>query len=354
MDRRVTTDFPSVMNLAAADDDISSERYFDDGCDADHNPQDIAEEEISVTPSTAEEDAINEGDDGTAATEDDEITVTSASSSETCTNVVTQRRVHFDETVAIGSIPLLEEYTPAELEAMYYSHVEEDNLRAEAKYVVKSIRMARMQEATGHPTAAFTRILEDDNDDYCPRGLENYLRTREEKRVRKAEAKDVIYSVLLAQEEQWETIHGAHDDHREEAHNILAVASATRSRRSRATAIEMAVQDQEEVRQMIKMEEKERREREQQQKEAEQLQQEKALPTETTDTTNKPTRGKAARRMSAAASNIASKVVRKASSSIIPNSTTRRRKTAAAAMVATATSAGNGKAIHGSPRAACA
>ena len=353
MDRRVTTDFPSVMNLAAADDDISSERYFDDGCDADHKPQDIADEEISA-PSTAEEDAINEEDDGTAATEDDEITITSASSSVSCSNVVTRRRVHFDETIAIGSIPLLEEYTPAELEVMYYSHVEEDNLRAEAKYVVKSIRMARMQEATGHPTAASTRILEDDNDDYCPRGLENYLRTREEKRVRKAEAKDVIYSVLLAQEEQWEAIHGAHDDHREEAQNILAVASVTRSRRSRATAIEMAVQDQEEVRLMIKMEERERREREQQQKEAEQLQQETALPTDTTDTTNKPTRGKAARRMSAAASNIASKVVRKASSSIIANSTTRRRKTAAAAMVATATSAGNGKAIHGSPRAACA
>ena len=353
MDRRVATDFPPVMNLAADDDDISSERYFDDGCDADHKPQDIADEEISA-PSTAEEDAINEEDDGTAATEDDEITITSASSSVSCSNVVTRRRVHFDETIAIGSIPLLEEYTPAELEVMYYSHVEEDNLRAEAKYVVKSIRMAQMQEATGHPTAASTRILEDDNDDYCPRGLENYLRTREEKRVRKAEAKDVIYSVLLAQEEQWETIHGAHDDHREEAHNILAVASVTRSRKSRAAAIEMAVQDHKEVRLMIKIEERERREREQQQKEAEQLQQETALPTDTTDTTNKPTRGKAARRMSAAASNIASKVVRKASSSIIPNSTTRRRKTAAAAMVATATSAGNGKAIHGSARAACA
>ena len=344
MDRRVTADFPTLTTFAAnaADEDDSSQRYFDDGCD----DGDIANEEISATSPNAEEDATNDGDDdGTAATDNEEISI--ASSTPSCTS--TRRRVHFDETVAIGSIPLLEEYTPAELEAMYYSTVDEDNLRAEAKYIVKSIRMARMQKANGHPTAASTRILEGDHDDYCSRGLENYLRTKEEKRTRKADARGVILSVLLAQEEQWEALYGAHEDHRQEAHSILAVASVTRSRRSRAAAIEVALQDEEEVCQMIEMEERERHDREQKE---EVQQQDKALPNDTTNT-SKPTRGKAARRMSAAASNIASKVVRKASSSIIVNGSTRRRKTTAA-MAVTATSAGNGKALHESARAACA
>lgn len=321
MDRRVTADFPALTTFAtnAADEEDSSQRYFDDGCD----DGDIANEEISATSPNAEEDATNDDDDdGTAATDNDEISI--ASSTPSCTR--TRRRVHFDETVAIGSIPLLEEYTPAELEAMYYSTLDEDNLRAEAKYIVKSIRMARMQKVNGHPTAASTRILEGDHEDYCPRGLENYLLTKEEKRVRKAEARGVILSVLLAQEEQRESLYGAHEDHRKEAQSILAVASVTRSRRSRATAIEVALQDEEEVRKMIEIEERERCDREQ--KEDEQ-QQDKALPNDTTNTNNttKPIRGKAARRMSAAASNIASKVVRKASSSIIVNDSTRRRKT---------------------------
>lgn len=324
-------------STSSADDSCQRFYFYNGGEDIDAHANDsmrgiVEEKHAPTSPTCSFTSPINDGKD-------------------TAKTTATRRRVRFDETVAIGSIPQLVEYSPAELESMYYSNLEENNLRAEAKYIVKSIRMARMQEATGRSTAASTRILEDDGSDgdgeYCPRGLENYLRTREEKRERKAEAKDLAYSVLLAQEEQWDALFAAAADEDEDnaltsytekdleaAQNAIAMESVTRSRRSRAAAIEMALQDEDEVRQMILEEDRERRARldAQQQQEEEQESAERAHP--------KPAKGRATRRMSSAASTIASKVVRRASSSV------NRRRTAAE--VITTAAAG------GSARATCA
>eukprot|EP00563_Minutocellus_polymorphus_P021557 CAMPEP_0197733974 /NCGR_PEP_ID=MMETSP1434-20131217/44184_1 /TAXON_ID=265543 /ORGANISM="Minutocellus polymorphus, Strain CCMP3303" /LENGTH=414 /DNA_ID=CAMNT_0043321375 /DNA_START=74 /DNA_END=1318 /DNA_ORIENTATION=- len=332
-----------VVGASSCSEEIADTSYqrcyfYNGGEDADVHANDsmrgiVEEVEATTSPTCSSTCPINDGKD-------------------TAKTTVTRRRVRFNETVAIGSIPQLVEYSPAELESMYYSHLEENNLRAEAKYIVKSIRMARMQEATGRSTAASARILEDDGSDgdgeYCPRGLENYLRTREEKRERKAEAKDLAYSVLLAQEEQWDALFAAAADEDEDnaltsytekdleaAQNAIAMESVTRSRRSRAAAIEMALQDEEDVRQMILEEDRERRARldAQQQQEEEQESTEQAHP--------KPARGKATRRMSSAASTIASKVVRRASLSV------NRRRTASVVVITTA-------AAGGSARATCA
>jgi len=345
-----------VVGASSCSEEIADTSYqrcyfYNGGEDADVHANDsmrgiVEEVEATTSPTCSSTCPINDGKD-------------------TAKTTVTRRRVRFNETVAIGSIPQLVEYSPAELESMYYSHLEENNLRAEAKYIVKSIRMARMQEATGRSTAASARILEDDGSDgdgeYCPRGLENYLRTREEKRERKAEAKDLAYSVLLAQEEQWDALFAAAADEDEDnaltsytekdleaAQNAIAMESVTRSRRSRAAAIEMALQDEEEVRQMILEEEKERRarlhalEEERKQRARLHVQQQQEEEQESTEQAHpKPARGKATRRMSSAASTIASKVVRRASLSV------NRRRTASVVVTTTA-------AAGGSARATCA
>ena len=226
-------------------DDVSCQRFFAD--------QDDEEEKASASPTASLNDNSQNGGDiyKHILLNDDTLDATSAATSA----APTRRKVTFDETIAIGSIPTLAEYSTTELQALYYSDVEEDKLRSEAKYVVKAIRLARMQNANGRTTAATGRILEGKGDgEYCPRGLENYLLAKGEKRARKAEARDHAGAVFLAQEEHAETDLDA-------TRTAVAAASAAHSRRARATAIELALQDEEEVRQMAPVGEWERRDR---------------------------------------------------------------------------------------------
>merc|ERR1719183_1995106 len=215
---------PSISASSSEDseeiiaDDVSFHRFFAD--------QDDEEEETSASPTASLNDNSQNGGDiyKHILLNDDTLDATLAATSA----APISRKVTFDETVAIGSIPTLAEYSTTELQALYYSDVEEDKLRSEAKYVVKAIRLARMQHANGRTTAATGRILEGKGDgEYCPRGLENYLLAKREKRARTADA----------------------------------AASADHSRRARATAIELALQDEEEVRQMAPVGEWERRDR---------------------------------------------------------------------------------------------
>ena len=226
-------------------DDVSCQRFFAD--------QDDEEEKASPSPTASLNDNSQNGGDiyKQILLNDDTLDATLAATSA----APISRKVTFDETVAIGSIPTLAEYSATELQALYYSDVEEDKLRSETKYVVKAIRLARKQHANGRTTAATGRILEGKGDEeYCPRGLENYLLAKGEKRARKAEARDHAGAVFLAQEEHAETDLDA-------TRTAVAAASADHSRRARATAIELALQDEEEVRQMAPVGEWERRDR---------------------------------------------------------------------------------------------
>ena len=78
--------------------------------------------------------------------------------------------------------------------------------------------------------------------------------TKGEKRARKAEVRDHAGAVFLAQEEHAEADLDA-------ARTAVAAASAAHSRRARATAVELALQDVEEVRQMAPVGQWERRDR---------------------------------------------------------------------------------------------
>ena len=237
---RVRRSLPSIDSASgsSSSEEESCQRFFADQEE---------EEEVTTSPSAALNDSAHD-------------TISALAFTSAAASSPTRRKVTFDETVAIGSIPTLAEYSPAELQALYYSDVEEDKLRSEAKYVVKAIRVARMQHANGRATAATARILEgkDDDGEYCPRGLENYLLPKGEKRARKAEARDHAIAVFLAQEE-----HAADEADLDAAARAAAIAaaSAAHSRRARAAAIEMAPRDEEEVRQMAPVGEWERRDR---------------------------------------------------------------------------------------------
>jgi len=233
-----------VRSLPSIDSASGSSSSEEESCQRFFADQE-EEEEVTTSPSAALNDSAHD-------------TISALAFSSSSAAAPTRRKVTFDETVAIGSIPTLAEYSPAELQALYYSDVEEDKLRSEAKYVVKAIRVARMQHANGRATAATARILEgkDDDGEYCPRGLETYLLAKGEKRARKAEARDHAIAVFLAQEE-----HAEADLDAAAREAAIAAASAAHSRRARAAAIEMALRDEEEVRQMAPVGEWERRDR---------------------------------------------------------------------------------------------
>lgn len=150
-----------------------------------------------------------------------------------------QRSVHFYETVAIGSIPTLDEYSEDELTYMFYSREEEQAMRSEAKTIVRALR------ATSSLLYPNQHSL--DNDDYCARGLENYLLPREEKGARRILAKEHIYSVIKAQHimkmENGEQ--GCVDD------NALAMISLRSSHGFRDVAMERAANDEAEVKLML-------------------------------------------------------------------------------------------------------
>ena len=155
-------------------------------------------------------------------------------------NTNPQRSVHFYETVAIGSIPTLDEYSEPELASLYYSHEEEQALRSEAKSIVRALR------ATS--TLPYPNQHSLDNDDYCARGLENYLLPREEKRARRILTKEHIYSVIEAQHiiKMEGTGQGVDDNALD-----LAMISLRSSHGFRDVAMERAAKDEAEVKLII-------------------------------------------------------------------------------------------------------
>lgn len=156
------------------------------------------------------------------------------------TDTKSQRTVHFYETVAIGSIPTLDEYSEVELTSMYYSHDEEQALRSEAKTIVRALR------ATSTLPCPNQNSL--DNDDYCARGLENYLLPREEKRARRILAKEHIYSIIEAQHIMKMEGDGQGVD---DSALDLAMISLRSSHGFRDVAMERAAQDETDVKLML-------------------------------------------------------------------------------------------------------
>ena len=155
-------------------------------------------------------------------------------------NTNPQRSVHFYETVAIGSIPTLDEYSESELASLYYSHEEEQALRSEAKSIVRALRAT---SSLPHPHQHSL-----DNDDYCARGLENYLLPREEKRARRILAKEHIYSIIEAQH----IMKMEGDDQGVDDNALdLAMISLRSSHGFRDVAMERAAKDEAEVKLII-------------------------------------------------------------------------------------------------------
>lgn len=148
-----------------------------------------------------------------------------------------KRSIHFHETVAIGSIPTLDEYSHAELLSMYYSHKEEQVLRSQTKSIVRVLRAA---SSLPHPDQPHI-----DDNIYCARGLENYLLPTEEKRARRVMSKEHIYSVIEAQHVMTMEQEEGSDD------NALAMISLRSSHQFREVAIDRAAGDEAEVKLML-------------------------------------------------------------------------------------------------------
>ena len=154
-------------------------------------------------------------------------------------NTNPQRSVRFYETVAIGSIPTLDEYSEAELASLYYSHEEEQALRSEAKSIVRALR------ATSSLPYPNKHSLDND---YCARGLENYLLPREEKCARRILAKEHIYSIIEAQHiMKMDGVDQGVDDNALD----LAMISLRSSHGFRDVAMERAAKDEAEVKLII-------------------------------------------------------------------------------------------------------
>ena len=140
--------------------------------------------------------------------------------------------------MAIGSIPTLDEYSEAELASMYYNREEEQLLRSEAKSTVRVLR------ATSSLPYPHQHSL--DGDDYCARGLENYLLPLEEKRARRILTKEHIYSVIDAQH-----IMNTEGEGQGADDNALAMVSLRSSHGFRDVAMERAATDEAEVKLML-------------------------------------------------------------------------------------------------------
>lgn len=162
----------------------------------------------------------------------------SSSPTSSASSANSQRSIHFYETVAIGSIPTLDEYSESELASLYYSHEEEQAMRSQTKSIVRALR------ATSSLPYPNQHSL--DNEDYCARGLENYLPPREEKRARRILTKEHIYSVIEAHHIMKMEGTGQGVDG-----NALAMISLRSSHGFRDVAMERAAKDEAEVKLML-------------------------------------------------------------------------------------------------------
>ena len=164
----------------------------------------------------------------------------SSSPTSSTRNTNSQRSVHFYETVAIGSIPTIDEYSESELASLYYSHEEEQVMRSQTKSIVRTLR------ATSNLPYPNQNSL--DNDGYCARGLENYLLPREKKRARRILAKEHIYSIIEAQH----IMKMEGDDQGVDDNALdLAMISLRSSHGFRDVAMERAAKDEAEVKLII-------------------------------------------------------------------------------------------------------
>ena len=143
-----------------------------------------------------------------------------------------KRSIHFYESVAIAYIPTLDEYSPSELEAFYYSPEEEHDHRYETKSLIRVLR------------GAAGRQHNIDDNVYCGRGLESHLLSAEEKQARRARMTEHVNSVVQAQFAMLlDQDEDADDD-------VLAKISLNSSHASRKVANERAANDEAQVKLM--------------------------------------------------------------------------------------------------------
>lgn len=147
-------------------------------------------------------------------------------------NCEMKRSIHFYESVAIACIPTLDEYTPSELQAIYYSPEEEHGHRYETKSLIRVLR------------AAAGRQHAIDDNVYCGRGLESHLLSAEEKQARRAKMTEHVYSVVQA---QFAMLLDQEDDVDDD---FLAIISLNSSHASRKVANERAANDEAHVKLM--------------------------------------------------------------------------------------------------------
>jgi len=149
-------------------------------------------------------------------------------------NCEMKRSIHFYESVAIACIPTLDEYTPSELQAIYYSPEEELGHRYETKSLIRVLR------------AAAGRQHAIDDNVYCGRGLESHLLSAEEKQARRAKMTAHVYSVVQA---QFAMLLDQEDDV-DVDDDVLAIISLNSSHASRKVANERAANDEAQVKLM--------------------------------------------------------------------------------------------------------
>ena len=143
-----------------------------------------------------------------------------------------KRSIHFYESVAIACIPTLDEYSPSELKAIYYSPEEEQDHRYETKSLIRVLRAA-----AGSPHNI-------DDNIYCGRGLESHLLSPEEKQARRATMTEHVYSIVQA---QFAMLLDQEDDVDDD---VLAIISLNSSHHSRKVAKERAANDEAQVKLM--------------------------------------------------------------------------------------------------------
>ena len=235
-------------HLMTRPDNSATCEASDEASDDNNEQQEKADESLqpnrfdveqSTTSSKLEQESVSTSNDRPAFAPHKSCLKKSPSTSST-SNTNSQRSVHFYETVAIGSIPTLDEYSESELASLYYSHEEEQEMRSQTKSIVRTLR------ATSSLPYPNQNSL--DNDGYCARGLENYLLPREEKRARRILAKEHIYSIIEAQHimKMEGTGQGVDDNALD-----LAMISLRSSHGFRDVAMERAAKDEAEVKLML-------------------------------------------------------------------------------------------------------